>query len=63
MKWINIENKLPPSHHFCYIKYVYENGYEGRAIAIYYEDLKEWEVFWSDDHAQQKDIKCWLDED
>jgi len=61
MKWIPITDRLPDEFITCFLKYVYPNGFEGRAIGCL--DSAEWEILWSDDYAQNDHITYWLDED
>jgi len=61
VKWVSIADRLPDEFIHCFLKYQYPNGYEGRAVG--YLDDREWEIEWSDDHAQNEHVTHWLDDE
>lgn len=60
MKWISIKDELPEEFVTCFLRLTYENGNTGMATG--YLDDGEWEIEWSDNHTQSKDISHWLKE-
>lgn len=60
MKWISTKERLPEEYVTCFLKWTYSHG--NTEMATGYIDDGEWEIEWSDDYAQAKDISHWLED-
>ncbi|KKL52758.1 hypothetical protein LCGC14_2282240 [marine sediment metagenome] len=59
---VDVNDRLPKDkygEHFVYCEY--QNGNHCSGLASFNDD-KEWEFEWSDDHPESEDVRYWIEE-
>jgi hypothetical protein len=59
MKWVSVKDRLPDEYRYVFIRCIYQNGNECMAVGSIIDGT--WEIEWSDNHPDKKDVAFWLD--